>query len=248
MHPGRYPEYAFGTRRMVLQRFPYLVVFRETAAGWKSLLSPTDIAVQATGGIALNDANAFPRIYRDGTAGGWIIAFGLTTWWCTSLSWFGYPGKGSMPPLFEWDENKARLRSQTPVAGVRGRGFRSPLAGIFDKDPARSSEESAKSSSVFDHSEFLGMFTEPLEDEIRIISARRVTKREKNNYEEYMREPSERKRSDPLEPRFSLTMARQSLTGSRDEYGRGPSPSLPDPDVARVFKSPQSVNAVACVR
>ncbi|HEY1183221.1 MAG TPA: type II toxin-antitoxin system RelE/ParE family toxin [Bryobacteraceae bacterium] len=32
-HSGEFPEYAFGTRRMVLQRFPYLVVFRETAAG-----------------------------------------------------------------------------------------------------------------------------------------------------------------------------------------------------------------------
>jgi len=32
-HPGQFPEYAFGARRMVLQRFPYLVVFRETAAG-----------------------------------------------------------------------------------------------------------------------------------------------------------------------------------------------------------------------
>ena len=32
-HPGQFPEYAFGTRRMVLQRFPYFVVFRETAAG-----------------------------------------------------------------------------------------------------------------------------------------------------------------------------------------------------------------------
>ena len=32
-HPGQFPEYAFGTRKMVLQRFPYLLVFRETAAG-----------------------------------------------------------------------------------------------------------------------------------------------------------------------------------------------------------------------
>jgi len=32
-HPAQFPEYAFGTRRMVLQRFPYLIVFRETAAG-----------------------------------------------------------------------------------------------------------------------------------------------------------------------------------------------------------------------
>ncbi|MGA2724883.1 MAG: type II toxin-antitoxin system RelE/ParE family toxin [Bryobacteraceae bacterium] len=32
-HPGQFPEYAFGARRVVLQRFPYLTVFRETAAG-----------------------------------------------------------------------------------------------------------------------------------------------------------------------------------------------------------------------
>ena len=32
-HPGQSPEYAFRTRRMVLQRFPYLVVFREVAVG-----------------------------------------------------------------------------------------------------------------------------------------------------------------------------------------------------------------------
>jgi plasmid stabilization system protein ParE len=32
-HPGQFPEYALGTRRMVLQRFPYLLVFREAAAG-----------------------------------------------------------------------------------------------------------------------------------------------------------------------------------------------------------------------
>jgi len=32
-HPGQFPEYAFGTRRIVLRRFPYLLVFRETAPG-----------------------------------------------------------------------------------------------------------------------------------------------------------------------------------------------------------------------
>jgi plasmid stabilization system protein ParE len=31
--PRQFPDYAFGTRRMVLRRFPYLVVFRETEAG-----------------------------------------------------------------------------------------------------------------------------------------------------------------------------------------------------------------------
>jgi len=29
-HPEQYPELAFGTRRMVLGRFPYVIVFRET--------------------------------------------------------------------------------------------------------------------------------------------------------------------------------------------------------------------------
>lgn len=32
-HAGQFPEYAAGTRRIVLPRFPYIVVFRETAAG-----------------------------------------------------------------------------------------------------------------------------------------------------------------------------------------------------------------------
>jgi plasmid stabilization system protein ParE len=32
-HPGQFPGHASGTRRIVLQRFPYLLVFRETAAG-----------------------------------------------------------------------------------------------------------------------------------------------------------------------------------------------------------------------
>jgi plasmid stabilization system protein ParE len=31
--PTQFSEYTFGTRRMVLQRFPYVIVFRETAAG-----------------------------------------------------------------------------------------------------------------------------------------------------------------------------------------------------------------------
>lgn len=31
--PGQFPEYVPGTRRMVLDRFPYFIVFRETADG-----------------------------------------------------------------------------------------------------------------------------------------------------------------------------------------------------------------------
>jgi plasmid stabilization system protein ParE len=32
-YPGQFPEYASGARRMELDRFPYLIVFRETAGG-----------------------------------------------------------------------------------------------------------------------------------------------------------------------------------------------------------------------
>jgi hypothetical protein len=31
--PGQFPGYAFGTRKALLDRFPYLVIFRETAGG-----------------------------------------------------------------------------------------------------------------------------------------------------------------------------------------------------------------------
>ena len=32
-YPAEFPEYLFGTRRMVLSRFPYLIVFRVTTVG-----------------------------------------------------------------------------------------------------------------------------------------------------------------------------------------------------------------------
>ena len=32
-HPRQFPEYGFGARRMLLRRFPYLIIFRETASG-----------------------------------------------------------------------------------------------------------------------------------------------------------------------------------------------------------------------
>ena len=28
-HPRQFPEFVFGTRKMVLRRFPYIIVFRE---------------------------------------------------------------------------------------------------------------------------------------------------------------------------------------------------------------------------
>jgi hypothetical protein len=65
--------------------------------------------------------------------------------------------------------------------------FEDAFARIFD-DPAHSAEEARE--IIIGHSIagrlLLVCFIEPLEDEVRIISARRVTKREKNDYEEYI--------------------------------------------------------------
>ena len=94
-----------------------------------------------------------------------------------------------MPPVFEWDEDKARsnLRKHRVAFIEAVSVFEDPLARIFD-DPAHSAEEARE--IIIGHSKagklLLVCFTEPLEDEVRIISARRVTKREKNDYEEYI--------------------------------------------------------------
>jgi hypothetical protein len=61
------------------------------------------------------------------------------------------------------------------------------LAWIFD-DPVHSAEEIRE--IVIGHSIACGLllvcFTEPLEDGVRILSARRVTKRQRKDYEEYI--------------------------------------------------------------
>jgi uncharacterized DUF497 family protein len=87
---------------------------------------------------------------------------------------------------FEWDDNKARLNLMNhgidfdEAATV----FVNPLARIFD-DEAHSSEESRE--IVIGHSAvdrlLLACFTER-GDVIRIISARKATKKERNDYEE----------------------------------------------------------------
>ena len=94
-----------------------------------------------------------------------------------------------MPPVFEWDDDKARSNLRKHRVGFieAVSVFEDPLARIFD-DPAHSAEEARE--IIIGHSIvgrlFLVCFIEPLEDEVRIISARRVTKREKNDYEEYI--------------------------------------------------------------
>jgi len=97
--------------------------------------------------------------------------------------------RDTMPPPFESDENKARLSLRkhrvTSIEAVSV--FEDHLARIFD-DAAYSSEECRE--LIIGNSIAGGLllvcFTEPLEDEVRIINARRVTKREKNDHEEYI--------------------------------------------------------------
>src|SRR5437879_4664183 len=58
-HPEQYSTYEFGTRGMILRRFPYLLVFRETAVGSKSLQWLTGAVALAIRGIGFTDASAF---------------------------------------------------------------------------------------------------------------------------------------------------------------------------------------------
>jgi uncharacterized DUF497 family protein len=78
-----------------------------------------------------------------------------------------------MPPIFEWDENKARLNLR------KHRVTFIEAISVFEDPLARQRSFDSRQTS-------LGMFHRAVEDEIRIISARRVTKREKNDYEEYI--------------------------------------------------------------
>ena len=94
-----------------------------------------------------------------------------------------------MSPVFEWDNRKARSNFRkhrvqfTEAASV----FSDPLARIF-ADEAHSGNEVRE--IIIGHSTakhlLLVCFTESAMDHIRIISARRATKTEKRDYEEYL--------------------------------------------------------------
>lgn len=87
---------------------------------------------------------------------------------------------------FAWDDHKARLNVRNHGIGLDEAAtvFLDPLARIFD-DEAHSLEESRE--IVIGHSSedrlLLVCFTER-GDVIRIISARKATKKERNGYEE----------------------------------------------------------------
>jgi uncharacterized protein len=88
---------------------------------------------------------------------------------------------------FEWDSRKARsnIRKHGVTFIEAASVFADPLARIFD-DPDHSAEESRE--IIIGRSAtgklLLVCFSEALEDQVRIVSARRATKREQQDYEE----------------------------------------------------------------
>lgn len=92
-----------------------------------------------------------------------------------------------MAPAFEWDSLKARsnIRKHGVTFIEAASVFADPLARIFD-DPDHSAQESREIiiGRAATGKLLLVCFSEPLEDQVRIISARRATKREQQDYEE----------------------------------------------------------------
>jgi uncharacterized protein len=92
-----------------------------------------------------------------------------------------------LAPAFEWDSRKARsnIRKHGVTFIEAASIFADPLARIFD-DPDHSAEESRE--IIIGRSPtgklLLVCYSEALEDQVRIISARRATKREQQDYEE----------------------------------------------------------------
>ncbi len=87
---------------------------------------------------------------------------------------------------FEWDDNKARLNLKNHAIGFDEAAtvFTDPLARIFD-DEIHSSEEDRE--IIIGHSSkgqlLLVCFTER-GDVVRMISARKTTRKERSDYEE----------------------------------------------------------------
>jgi uncharacterized DUF497 family protein len=92
-----------------------------------------------------------------------------------------------MPLVFEWNPRKARanLRKHGVTFAEATSIFSDPLARIF-VDEDHSAEE--RRELIIGHSKRLLVvcFTERGRDRVRIISARRATRREQQDYEEHV--------------------------------------------------------------
>jgi uncharacterized DUF497 family protein len=94
-----------------------------------------------------------------------------------------------MSLVFEWDARKARanLRKHDVSFAEAALVFHDPLARIFG-DEEHSADEPRE--IIIGHSParrlLLVSFTETMRDRVRIINARPVTKKERQDYEEYV--------------------------------------------------------------
>jgi len=94
-----------------------------------------------------------------------------------------------MPPAFEWDWRKARenLRKHRVSFAEAVSVFGDPLARIFvDEDHSIWEPREIIIGHSAPRRLLLVCYTEPAKDRIRIISARRATKREQHDYEQYV--------------------------------------------------------------
>lgn len=94
-----------------------------------------------------------------------------------------------MRPVFEWDQQKARsnLRKHKVSFVEAASVFGDPLAQIFaDDDHSTAEQRDIIAGHSAPNKLLLVCFLEPMENRIRIISARRATKREQHDYEEHL--------------------------------------------------------------
>jgi uncharacterized protein len=93
--------------------------------------------------------------------------------------------------VFEWDPRKAQtnLRKHRVSFAEACSVFSDPLARIFEDEEHSAGEQR---ELIIGHSTskrlLLVCFTEPVKEGVRIISARRATRGEQHDYEEYIRE------------------------------------------------------------
>jgi uncharacterized DUF497 family protein len=94
-----------------------------------------------------------------------------------------------MPPVFEWDERKARanLKKHGIDFAEATLVFADKLAQIFpDEDHSEDEQREIIIGHGRKHTLLVVSFTERRKELIRIISARRATRREQRDYEEYL--------------------------------------------------------------
>ena len=95
--------------------------------------------------------------------------------------------KRHMPLVFEWDPRKARINQHKHGVSFDEAStiFDDPLARIFaDEDHSNGEErEIIVGHSILDRC-LLVSFSETSKDRVRIISARKATRREREEYEE----------------------------------------------------------------